>query len=177
LLPDLIQKLLQLLPLALAKVKKADSHTAGIVDCLRYAREAKRQPIDAKLNLDAPEDPHGKWPVRVNATATKTDIDNVSVDISGQVDKTDDNSGINLLSRMKTTLQTWIRNGSLKRDALGKYRPAAALAIVGICHARNTPRPVRKECSSGRLPVPKAALVLAPRLLARGDGRTRTRHS
>jgi len=175
LLPDLIQKLLQLLPLALAKVKKADSHTAGIVDCLRYAREAKRQPFNTKLDFDAPEDSHRERPVGVNATATETDIDNASMDISGQVDKTNDDAGVNFLSRLKRGPQT--RNGSLRRGALGENGTGSGLAIDGIRHARNTPRPVRKECSSGRLPVPKAALVPEPRLLARADGLTRTRRS
>ncbi len=116
--PNFFQKLLQLLSLALAKVKKADSHAARIVDRLRYAREAKRQPFDTKLDFNAPEDSHRERPVGVNATPAETDIDNASIDISGQVDKTNDDAGVNLLSRLKTVPQARILNGSLKRGTL-----------------------------------------------------------
>ena len=104
-LPDLIHKLLQLLPLALAEIKEADSDAAGIVDCLRHAREAKRQSIDAKLDFNTAENSHRKWPAGANAAATETDIDNASVYVCCQADKADDNAAIDLLSRLKTASQ------------------------------------------------------------------------
>lgn len=134
-LSDLIQKLPELLLLALAQVKEADSYAAGIVDCLRDAREAKRQPIHTKLNFDAPKDSHGKRPVGVDATATEAYIDNPSMHISSQVNQADDNAGINLLSLLRTSSLTQIGSGALKRDIPGKNGTRAALILDLIRHA------------------------------------------
>jgi hypothetical protein len=133
-LPDLIQKLPELLLLALAEVKEADSYAAGIVDCLGYTREAKRQPIDAKLNFDAPKDSHGKWPVCVDATATEADIDKPSMYIRSQANQADDNAGVNLLAPFKTRSQTRVRSGALNRDFPGKNGTGANLVLDRIRH-------------------------------------------
>ncbi len=89
---NLNQKLPQLLPLAFAKVDKADSHPARIVDCLGYAREAIRHPIGAKLDFDPTENPYRKWPVTTNATTAETDIDKLPLYIRSEVHETDNNA-------------------------------------------------------------------------------------
>ncbi len=149
---NFIDQLQQLFPLSFTQVQKADSDAAGIVDCLRYAREAKRQPFYTKVDFDAPENSHGKWPVRVNAAAAKTDIDNASPDISGQVHKSDDHRKIKPLPRLQTAPLMRIRKrGSPQRKNQGRPRLWSApplrdtprlLARNALMAARQLPRPL-----------------------------------
>ena len=64
--------------------------------------EAKRQALDAKLNLHPPENPNRESSVGQNVTATGAQVDNAPIHIRRQVDQVNDSVRLDFMSWFKT---------------------------------------------------------------------------
>jgi hypothetical protein len=130
-----LDELQQLLALAIAEIEESDSDIERIVDCLGYAAEAKRQSLNAELDFDPAKDAQRKSLLGANSAASKTDIDDVSVHVSGQANEANHCRIVERESALDDPLPAGTRGGP---NALIRGALRMILVFRMVCHERNS---------------------------------------
>jgi hypothetical protein len=92
-----------LFTLAIAQVKKTNTHVGWVIEGLRHTSKAKWQTLNAKLNLHTPKDTNREGSIRAHVAPTDADVDDSAVHVSSQIYQVKNNAGIDSESLLKTT--------------------------------------------------------------------------
>jgi len=82
---DFLDELQQLLSLAIAHVKKANTNVDRVIESLRDPSKAKWQAFNTKFNLHTAKNANRKPSIRANVTSAKADVDDSALNIGSQV--------------------------------------------------------------------------------------------